>query len=181
MKSRFIWINSLLIAGISFSTLAEESSVAAIEQLENPWFVAVGFGITDVGGEINEEGLFTLGRDIGYRFNKNIGVKYGDYIGKDIAFGFLRSDRYSFKFKYLALTARTESDIHVFASLGYARVKENLEIDTGTLTERSNEVFWEAGAGWDFSKHFGTTISYQQNSAELADLSTLMFKIKMQF
>jgi len=181
MKLNSLWISSLLFASVNFSVQAEESSEPVSVQNDVRWVATAGYGITDISGGQSGATLPTFGGDVGYKFNKRFGVKYGGYGGEDFNFFGLIGDDYSFGVTYLALTARSESDFHVFGSLGYARVEEDLEIDSGTLTVKSTGAFWEVGAGWDFSKHIGVTFSYQQDPAEFADLSTLMLKIKVQF
>jgi len=158
----------------------------------NKWSVTIAAGSNNIQiSDTNvDDTIFSGAFEVGYQLNKNFGIKVGSRVGFSLNFLNIvpilfgqEVNTYDYDSQYFAATARTDEDLHVFGSLGIAHISELLgsSITGNDLSASSNKLYWEAGIGWDISNNFGVGISYTDTSAEFADVSTVQFKIKIEF
>ena len=173
------------------------SSVLAEEKTENrkQWSISLLTGSSEVTlnqSNINSQDLITPGFEVDYKINQQFGMKFGSKTGLNFGsftsaiFGSLFNieiEDYSFQKYYVAATAKSEGDVHLFGSLGVARINEKINITNSSndISRNTTKPYWEVGAGWDFSDNFGVGLSYSDTNAELAEISTVQFKIKFEF
>ena len=186
-------INLVILPGLLFLSnpvLSEETNSA-----QNPWSVSLLVGSSDVqlaDASIASQSLITSGIEVGYNFNQNLGLKFGSQAGVNFGrvtsaiFGSLFNieiEDYSYHRYYFAATAQTEGDVHLFGSLGFARLNEEITITNSSVNfdTNSTEPYWEIGVGWNMSEHFGVGLSYSDTDAKLAKISTTQFKFKFEF
>ncbi len=186
-------IKTILLSGcLLFSSLAlsEQSSLDS-----NPWRASILLGSSDVqltDSNISSQSLMTPGFEVGYQFNQQVGLKFGSQTG--VNFGAIPSailgglfgieiEDYSYDTYYFAATAQTDGEFHLFGSLGVARINEVITVTNSSLDFKSNSTqpYWELGIGWNVSENFGVGLSYSDTNAELAEISTLQFKLNFEF
>jgi long-subunit fatty acid transport protein len=187
----------LMIKLLAIFSFCCSTFVKAEENLDNqnPWSLSILMGYSDVDlkqSNVATQDLQTLSFEVDYQFDQHFGMKFGTQSGFDLgsiagviigAVFNLQIEDYSYDRYYLAATAKTEGEVHIFGSVGISRFDEKIEITNSIndLSSHTTKPFWEVGVGWEVHENFGLGISYSDSNADLAKISTYQVKFSYMF